>query len=337
MSAKTLYFTGPRAVRVEDEAVPEPAADEVLVRTRVSAVSAGTELLVYRGEAPETLEVDEEIEALSGDLRYPLQYGYAAVGDVVDQGATIEESWHGRTVFAFSPHRTHFTTRPDQLYPVPNDVPCATATLLPVAETATNLVLDGRPMVGERVVVFGAGMVGLFTTRLLASFPLERLTVVDPVDRRRELARMMGADEAVPPGQSAAIGECGDPSGADLVYELSGTPETLDDAIDAVGYDGRIVAGSWYGRKRAAIDLGGFFHRSNVTLMSSQVSRIRPANRGRWTKDRRIGVAWEHLRSVHTERLVTHRIPFDDAASAYELLDDGPADALQVLLMYGCE
>jgi threonine dehydrogenase-like Zn-dependent dehydrogenase len=177
-------------------------------------------------------------------------------------------------------------------------------------------------------------MVGLVTTSVLAEFPLERLTVVEPVTHRREMAATLGADETLTPAEASAVGDRGDPAGADLAFELSGRPATLDDAIDAVGYDGRIVVGSWYGRKRAESDLGGFFHRNRIDISSSQVSTLAPDLRGRWTKERRLDVAWERLREVATERLVTHRIDFENAPEAYRLLDDGPENALQVLLTY---
>lgn len=333
-SGRALYFAGPEAVRIEPEAVPDPGPDEVLVETRVSAVSSGTELLIYRGEMPRDLPADESIDALGGDLTYPLKYGYATVGEVAVVGTNVDDDWQGRTVFAFNPHESRFVTDPATLVPVPDDVSPATAALLPTAETATTLVMDGRPRVGERVVVFGAGMVGLVTTSILAEFPLARLTVVEPVPHRREMAATLGADETLAPDQATRVAERGDPPGADLAYELSGQPATLDDAIDAVGYDGRVVVGSWYGDKTAPIELGGTFHRDRIELVSSQVSTIDPARRGRWDRQRRFDTAVEWLDRIDCERLISHRIPFDKAATAYDLLDAGDESVLQVVLMY---
>jgi len=333
-TGRALYFTGPRTVSVEHEPVTEPEADEVLVEARVAAVSSGTELLIYRGEMPRDLAADATIDALGDDLTYPLKYGYATVGDVVATGADVDEAWRGRRVFAFNPHESHFAASPADLVTVPEDVSTETAALLPTAETATTLCMDSNPRVGERVVVFGAGMVGLVTTHVLSAFPLERLTVVEPVPERREMAANLGADETLRPDAAAQVGERGDPAGADLVYELSGSPETLDDAVDAVGYDGRIIVGSWYGRKRAETDLGGFFHRNRIDVSSSQVSTLAPELRGRWTKERRMETAWDRLRELPTERLITHRIGVENATEAYQLLDDGPENALQVLLTF---
>jgi threonine dehydrogenase-like Zn-dependent dehydrogenase len=291
-------------------------------------VSPGTELLVYRGDLPAGLTLDERIEALSGD--YPMRYGYAAVGEVTETGRDADDRWLGRTVFAFHPHETHFCRPPGDLVPVPADVDPAAATLLPTAETAVTVGLDADPAVGERAVVFGQGLVGVATTALLAAYPLADLVAVDPRPERRALARDHGATAAVTPD---AVGERFDPSppgpegrapdGADLAVELSGNPAALDDAVAVTGYDGRVLVGSWYGDKPVDLDLGGRFHRSRVAVESTQVSTIDPARRGRWTRERRLDAAWTHLDRLDAEVLLDRRVPLADAPEAYRRLD-GP-------------
>jgi threonine dehydrogenase-like Zn-dependent dehydrogenase len=124
------------------------------------------------------------------------------------------------------------------------------------------------------------------------------------------------------------------PDGADLVFELSGSPPALDQAIDVTAYSGRVVIGSWYGRKEAGLHLGGRFHRSRIRLVSSQVSSIAPELSGRWTKERRFSLAWEMLRKTQPSRLVTQRIPIIQAANAYQVLDMHPEQSIQILLTY---
>lgn len=310
----SVVFTAPRQVEVREEPVPVPGPGQVLVRTEVSALSAGTELLVYRGQAPEDLPADAAIAGLQAALRFPLKYGYSVVGRVQETG---------QRVFAFHPHESHFVARPEDLVPLPEDLDPETAVFLPNVETAVNLVHDGRPRVGERVAVFGQGVVGLLTTALLARFPLERLVAVDPLAERRQLARLFGAET-----------ELGDLRDFDLTYEVSGRPETLDDAIAATGFSGRVVIGSWYGTKRAPVDLGGAFHRSRIRILSSQVSTLDPELTGAWTKARRLATALDLLPSLGPQRLVTHRFPVERAAEAYALLDEKPREALQVVLTY---
>jgi 2-desacetyl-2-hydroxyethyl bacteriochlorophyllide A dehydrogenase len=332
--ARRLYFPEPGAVELRTESIGDPAPDEVTVETTVSAISNGTERLVYRGEVPEGMTIDPTLSSFAGSFGYPLRYGYAAVGEVTGVGSEVDPDWVGQRVFAFEPHADRFHASLDVIVPLPEDFGEERAALLPTVETATNLVLDGAPRIGERVVVLGAGGIGLATVDLLAAYPLEELVVIDPVADRRDLARSMGADRALGPGAEAGLFEESEAGGADLVYELSGRPSTLDAAVDAVGYDGRVVVGSWYGTKRHAVDLGGSFHRDRIELVSSQVSTIAPDLRGRWTTDRRLEVALDRLRTLETDRLVTHRVPFSEAHEAYRLLDRGPDDALQVLLTY---
>ncbi|WP_416839476.1 zinc-binding dehydrogenase [Haloferax sp. DFSO52] len=329
MQGRAVYFVAPEAVEVRDCEVPEPAPDEVRVRTRTSAVSSGTERLVYRGEAPTDLPSDVSIGALDGDLSFPLRYGYAAVGEVETVGEDVDSAWRGRRVFGFNPHESRFLARPDELYPIPDDVSDAHAALLPTMETALNFVMDGNPRIGEHVVVFGQGIVGLVTTALLSQFPLGSLTVADCVAERRELARELGATTAADP-------ESLDPpaDGADLTLELSGNPDALDTALDVTRYAGRVLVGSWYGTKPATLDLGGQYHRSRISIESSQVSTIAPKLRGRWDADRRFSLAWDHLADIPLDSLVTHRIAVEDAARAYRLLEEAPDEAVQILFTY---
>lgn len=334
MTDAALYFTAPKTVEVRETTVGPPAADELLVDTRASAISAGTELLVYRDQTPADFPADEALDALDGDLSYPLRYGYAASGVVREVGGDVDPDWVGRSVFSFVPHQTSFRATPDSVVTLPPGTAPATGSLLPSVETATNIALDAAPRLGERVVVFGAGVIGLCVTRLLAAFPLESLVVVDPIERRRTLAAELGADRTTTP---AAIAD-GDAEptveDADLAIELSGQPSALDDAIGVVGYDGRVVVGSWYGTKREPIDLGGRFHRDRIDIASSQVSTISPELRGRWDRDRRMDAALDRLDWIPADELITHRIPFERAADAYELLDTRPDDAVQVILEY---
>ncbi len=329
MSANALYFTGERTVEARTIEIDGPESDELLIETEFSAVSAGTELLVYRNETPSEIAVDETIESLSGEFSYPMQYGYAAVGTVVGVGHDIDSDWIGTRVFGFNPHQTRFSAHPDDVVELPASMSAESATLLPTVETATNLTLDTDPRLNEQIVLFGAGAVGLCTTRLLSEFPLADLVVVDPIETRRTLAAALGADTVCPPGQLDEH-----VTGVDAAVEVSGQPDVLDDAIDVVGYGGRVVVGSWYGTKRAPIDLGGRFHRNRIELVSSQVSTIAPELQGRWDTDRRMATAREWLERTDTDALVSHRVPFEDAKRAYELLDERPESAVQVVLTY---
>ncbi len=328
MDRVSVLFAAPGEVAVVREAIPEPRPGEVLVQTVASAISAGTELLFLRGQVPPGTAVDSTIQALDGTVTFPLRYGYAAVGRVIAAGAPADTAWIGREVFVFHPHTSHFTTPVSQLIPVPAGLNLRRAALLPNMETAVNFVMDGRPVIGERVAVVGLGVVGLLTIALLARFPLAELVAVDPLPQRRALALDLGAHRALAPDDLDAPASC------DLVYEVSGAPAALNTALALAGYAGRVVIGSWYGAKQAPLDLGGAFHRSRIRLLSSQVSTLDPRWLGRWDKARRLDVAWSMLRDLPAEQVITHTLPVSDAPAAYRLLSEHPEQAVQVLFDY---
>jgi 2-desacetyl-2-hydroxyethyl bacteriochlorophyllide A dehydrogenase len=330
---QSLVFEAPRQVAIREEILPPLPADQVLVETVASAISAGTELLFYHGQVPPDLSLDESIEALKGEVAYPLKYGYALVGRVVQVGEAVPSHWLQQAVFAFHPHESHFHAAPAELMPIPAAISLEEALFLPNMETAVNLVMDGAPRLGERVAVIGQGVVGLLTTALLASFPLSDLTTFERLPFRRQISRQLGAHrtlEALPGAREEEKLEA-----FDLVFEVSGSPLALNLAIDLCGFDSRIVIGSWYGSKQAALNLGGHFHRRRIRLLSSQVSTIAPELSGRWSKARRFSVVWEMIKRLKPARLITHRFDLLQAAEAYRLLAEGGDETvLQVIFRY---
>jgi 2-desacetyl-2-hydroxyethyl bacteriochlorophyllide A dehydrogenase len=316
--AKILFFTASQKTEIQEIPLPRLKEDEVLVETICSAISAGTEMLVYRGQFPHLVDTHDN---LSSDLNYPLAYGYACVGRVVEVGKLVNSNWLNKVVFAFQPHSSHFIARTDSLIPIPDFLRPETACFLPNMETAVNLVQDGAPILGERVLVLGQGVVGLLTASLLSEFPLESLVTVDRFELRRNALRVESKKLEVKSLITIDLRPFdktqGKPSTFDLTFELSGSPSALND-----------------GQKRAEIELGGAFHRSRIKLISSQVSTVSPELSGRWDKSRRFDVAWKALDRIKPEKWITHRFALTDAEKAYHLLDENPQEAIQVIFDY---
>lgn len=292
-----VRFVAPGEADVITEDAPVPNPDQVSVRTEYSAISPGTERLVYQGNVPNDLQADSSIEALQDEtFSYPISYGYACVGKVDELGGEVDDRWRGARVFAFQPHTSRFVASPDSLVRLPDTVDFTDAVLIPSMETALTLTMDGRPVIGERVYIFGQGVIGLLTAQLLAEHPLSELIAVEPFAFRRSLSQSIGVDVVGSvdelTGDESVIE---DSARADLVYELTGNPSALNDAVQRTTFDGRIVVGSWYGTKTTSLDLGGHFHRSRMEIISSQVSTIDPSYRGRWTKERRMSVVLDLL------------------------------------------
>ena len=333
MKRTSLYFVGPQKVELREEEIGAPGVGEVQVRSLVSAISAGTELLIYKGQVPQNLQADTSIATLSGSLAFPLKYGYSIVGEVAALGDGVAAEWKGRRVFAFNPHENAFNADVNVLQPLPEGCSVEDAAFLANMETAVSLVQDGRLLIGEKVVVLGQGIVGLLVTALLTKLPVDVYSV-DSIEARRDFSKRFGAKNSFPPDMFNELQDLLGTKGVDLVYELSGNPETLNLALDLVGEYGRIVVGSWYGNRSATINLGEKFHRGHIKVISSQVSQIEPALRGRWDKERRFELARRWLQEIKPSQLVSQRFPFTQAADAYKLLAHEPQKALGVLFRY---
>lgn len=331
MKRKTLYFSAPRQVELREESLPGLGADEVLVESLYSAISAGTEMLVYRGQFPRTIESHDVV---SSDLKYPLAYGYACVGIVRETGQNVRGEWLNRLVFGFQPHSTHFIARTDSLIRPPASLPAEACSFLPNMETAVNLIHDAAPILGERALVLGQGVVGLLVASLLKEFPLDALVTSDCFERRRKTSWQIGVQNCFDPMTSPLSQSDYAHKHFDLTFELTGSPSALDEAIALTSYNGRVIIGSWYGEKKSPVNLGGAFHRSRIKLISSQVSTIAPELSGRWDKARRFEVAWDAVKRIQPQKWITHRFPLEEAASAYRLLDENPQETIQVVFDY---
>jgi 2-desacetyl-2-hydroxyethyl bacteriochlorophyllide A dehydrogenase len=338
MKRKSLVYTSPGNLKILIETVDPPREGQIQVRTKLSAISPGTEMLVYRGQIPDEMAMDASIPTLTRPFQYPVKYGYTCSGEVIKIGPGVSESWLGQRVFSFNPHENLFTTVPSNLIRIPDFISDEDSIFLPNMETAVNFLHDSKPLIGEVAFVIGTGIVGLLTTSLLARTPLKALMSIDRFPKRRAEAIKAGAMQVFDPAQENAAVEmikaCKSmhiQDKADLVIECSGNPEGLNLAIQLAGFSGRVIIGSWYGTKTATLDLGGDFHRSRIQLKSSQVSTIDPSLCGRWNKSRRFDLAWQMIDLIKPSRWITHQFDICDFEKAFQLLDKHPEEAIQVV------
>jgi threonine dehydrogenase-like Zn-dependent dehydrogenase len=310
-----LFHTGPRRVEIRELPTPRPAAGEVLVRTVCSGISGGTERLVYRGEVPAEMALDDTIDALGGTFSYPFTYGYACVGEVVESG---------QSVFAFHPHQDVFAAQVAELIVLPPVDPAA-ATLLPLVETALQVTLDAGTGYRDRVIVLGAGVLGVLTGLLLRSAGWRPL-IAEPLAWRRALADSLGAATAAPE-------ELADER-VPLVIDVSGNPEAPAMALDLLAHEGTLLIASWFGTKPVVLPLGGAFHRRRLTIRSTQVSTVPAQLSGSWTRSRRRRETVELLTELPLTQLCTHVFAFADAAEAFRAVDQGLPGLMHAVLAY---
>ena len=306
-----------------------------MVQAVASAVSHGTEMLVHRGEVPDDLELD--LPTLRGSFRFPIKYGYASVGRVVEAGADVARPAVGDLIFVHHPHQDLYTVPASLAVPIPPGVRPEAAAALANLETAVNVLLDAHPRLGEQAVVFGQGVVGLLLTLLLRRAGVEVVAAVEPHPVRRRLSRELGAAVTLEPGADLAeqVRELTDGRGADLVLEASGNGEALEAAVGCLAFQGTLVVCSWYGTKAVSLHLGESFHRRRLRIVSSQVSALDPCLAPRWSRERRRDLALRLLKELPLGQLLTHRVPFREAESAYRLIAERPEETIQVVLTYG--
>jgi 2-desacetyl-2-hydroxyethyl bacteriochlorophyllide A dehydrogenase len=337
IEARALWLTAPRTAALRTESVPSPGPGQVRLRMLASALSQGTELLVYRGQVPADLPLD--LPTLAGSFAFPIKYGYAAVGRVMDIGEGVSALAPGDIVFVHHPHQSASVVPAELPVRLPDGLDPTLGVFTANLETAVNVLLDTQLHLGETALVFGLGTVGLLIAQLLRRAGAGRVIGVDPLARRRRLALDVDLDEALAPDDELVerVRALTDGRGADVAVEASGAGAALQAAIEAVADEGTVVVVSWYGVKPVTLMLGGHFHRGRVRLRSSQVGRLDPALAPRWERKRRLAVALDLLPQLRLAELISHRLPFACAPDAYRLVDEHPDEVTQVVLTYDDE
>ena len=302
----------------------EPGPGEVFVRTLRSGVSRGTETLVFRGGVPASQYAAMRAPFQEGDFPGPVKYGYLSVG-VVEQGPP---ELRGRTVFCLYPHQSAYVVPAEAVVVVPDDVPPARAVLAGTVETAVNALWDAAPLLGDRITVVGAGMVGCCVARLLTRIPGVQVTLVDIDAARADVAAALGVGFALP-------ADAGD--GRDLVVHTSATSAGLQQSLDLLAPEGTVIDLSWYGDTEIRLSLGGAFHSGRLGIRASQVGVVAAARRGRRTAAERLALALDLLRDPAFDALITGVSRFDELPDVMARLAGGSLPALCHTLSYGSE
>ena len=322
--ALAFWLREPGVGELRRERLRQPGPDEVLVRTLRSGVSRGTETLVFRGGVPPSQYAAMRAPFQEGDFPGPVKYGYLSVG-VVEQGPA---GLRGRTVFCLYPHQTAYVVPARSVVVVPGDVPPARAVLAGTVETAINAAWDAAPLVGDRVAVVGAGMVGCCVARLLSRIPGADVTLVDLNPARADVAAGLGVHFALPDDAAGA---------RDLVVHTSATSAGLQLSLDLLAAEGEVIDLSWYGDAEVRLSLGGVFHSRRLGIRASQVGTVSPARAGRRTASERLALALELLRDPAFDVLLTGASRFEELPEVMAQMACGGVDGVCHTITYGRE
>jgi threonine dehydrogenase-like Zn-dependent dehydrogenase len=320
-SEQAFWFRSPGEGEIRALELPEPGPGEVLVRTLFTGVSRGTETLVFSGGVPENQYPLMRAPFQDGEFPGPVKYGYLNVGEVERGPAGLT----GRTVFCLYPHQTRYVVPADAVTVVPDGVPPGRAVLAGTVETAVNALWDAAPLIGDRIAVIGAGMVGCCVAALLGRFPGVRVQLVDVDPARAAVARALGVGFALP---EQAAGDC------DLVVHASASEAGLARALALLAPEGEVIELSWYGDRRIALPLGEFFHSRRLTVRASQVGMVSPARRARRGFGDRLALALDLLADPVFDVLITGESRFEDLPSLMPRLASGEISALCHRIVY---
>jgi 2-desacetyl-2-hydroxyethyl bacteriochlorophyllide A dehydrogenase len=340
---RVVRFVGPSAVDVVESPKPEPADGEILVRTLYSGISAGTELTAYLGTNPYLhRQWDPERRLFlpgAHTVDYPVEgWGYEEVGVVERLGPGVTGLAPGDTIWGLWGHRAYAVLKAETArhQVLPAHVDPMSGVFARVGAVAYNALLDAETHVGETVVVFGQGVIGLLATRL-AVLSGATVVAVDAVPGRLKLARDQGAARTVLVGEDSPaeiVNELTGGRGADVCIELSGAYGALHEAVRTAGYNGRVVAAGFYQGEATALRLGEEFHHNRVRIIASQISGVAAAHSDRWDRDRLHRGFMQLVTEGRIDPLplVTHVLPVEQVARAFELVAERPADLLQAVL-----
>jgi threonine dehydrogenase-like Zn-dependent dehydrogenase len=315
VDAHAFWLRAPGCGEIRPVTLPQPGRHEVLVRTLRSGVSRGTETLVFRGRVPAAQYAAMRAPFQEGDFPAPVKYGYLNVG-TVEQGPP---ELCGRTVFCLYPHQTAYVVPASAVHVVPEDVPPTRAVLAGTVETAVNTLWDAAPLLGDRVAVVGAGMVGCCVACLLSRYPAVQVTLVDVDAGRAAVAAALGVDFSLPAGAA---------DGRDLVIHTSATSAGLQRSIDLLAPEGTVIDLSWYGDAEVRLSLGGAFHSGRLGIRASQVGTVSPARSGRRTTADRLRMALDLLRDPAFDALITGEARFCELPDVMARLADGRLSAV---------
>ncbi|TVR65252.1 MAG: dehydrogenase [Gemmatimonadales bacterium] len=316
---RAFWVTAPGTGELRPATVRDPGPGELRVRTLFSGISRGTESLVFQGRVPESQWDQMRAPFQAGEFPGPVRYGYQNVGRVDAVGEGVEPRLWGRAVFCLFPHQEAYVVPAGAVIPLPQGLPPSRAVLAANMETAVNAVWDAGPSVGDRIVVIGAGVVGLLIARLCRRIPGTRVHLVDPAPERREVAERLGL-----PLVTSTKRLPGSVRDADLVIHASGNPSGLEGALDLLGPEGTLVEVSWFGDRPVSLPLGGNFHSRRLTIRSSQVGRLSPDRTPRWDHGRRMELALRLLAGdPDLDGLISGESPFRDLPTVMSRIAGG--------------
>ena len=304
--ATAFWIAGPGSGELRSSILSPLKLGEVRVRALYSAISMGTERIVFNGQVPISEHSTMKAPFQEGEFSEAVKYGYSSCG-VIEEGPP---ELMGKIVFSLYPHQDNYVLPKEEVHSVPMGVPPGRAILAANMETALNALWDVAPCLGARVAVVGAGVVGCLAAYLCSRIPGTDVVMVDINPEREAIADALHLKFSM----DVANG------GMDLVIHASGASSGLETALNLAGFEATVLELSWFGDKPATTHLGSAFHSRRVTLKSSQVGSVGILQRARWSRAKRLALALRFLSDDVLDCLISGESNFSCLPATMERL-----------------
>ncbi len=302
--------------------------NQIRVETHFSGISRGTERLVYNGLVPKAEWATMSCPNQVGNFSFPITYGYACVGKVIETGSAVSMVKSGQFVFSLHPHQDTFIIDETWANSVPEGLPHDRAVLSANMETALNAIWDADFDQAARVAVIGGGVVGQLTAFLASKTSNKPVTLIDIDKSKAKIAGHLGIGFSTPSDLNA------DKERFDVIFHTSASGAGLQTAIDHAAFEAKIIEMSWYGSKTIDLSLGGRFHSQRLSIISSQVGSVSPNMHATTSHGERLQMAMEFLKDDRLDILLNPRVRFDDLPEQLSHIFDPAMDALCPLVTY---
>jgi 2-desacetyl-2-hydroxyethyl bacteriochlorophyllide A dehydrogenase len=353
---RALVLEGTRRLSLEEQPQAPLEAGEARLRARLSGISHGTELSLYRGTSAFSDKVfDRGLRAFvhphagSNGSAYPVTLGYEMVSEVVEVTSDVTAVQVGDLVHTGTPHQEEtvldVAASLSATYPLvvlPTAERLERALFISLSAVALQAVHDAEVKLGDAVSVHGMGAIGLMAIQMCQLEGIQNVYAVDPDPKRRELATKFGATDVLDPGAEESIGlqirDRNAGRGVDVAIDVSGSDRGLQGALGAAGLGATVVAAGFYQGGASNLHLGEEFHHNRLSLIASIGGWGTPNRHApQWDRRRVLDVATRLLYTdrVSVDGLLTRTFPFAEAPAAYAWLDEHPQDAVKVALDYG--
>ena len=322
-TAKSFWIRKKYNSFIKTHPISIPKTDELLIKTIYSGISYGTEKIVYTGAVPQSQKKLMRCPFQEGEFGNDLKYGYINVGKIIEG----PNDYKNKPVFTLFPHQTLFTLKKEDVTFIPDHIPLKRCLLTANMETAINALWDTLPTCGDRILVLGAGIVGILTAYVAKSIFGTDVLLVDTFTENRKIIQSLGINFSQQIPKDLKV---------NIAYECSGDPNSLNKLRSNLRDEAMICILSWYGDNISKVNFGEDFLSKRIKIIFSQVSKISQNRSKYWNIQERRELAISLLGDKKLDMLIEKEmLEFNNLPEFFSNIDDSKRYLCKVIDYHG--